>query len=142
MQANSIRKIIKVGNRSELEHWQAVTPHFTTAITQLSATQFLIPGFIDCHIHAPQMPNLGIGLDMQLLDWLRDYTIPLESLYKDTDFAKHVYEKVVVSCGACRKSVFDNEIAFYIGTEKNYNWRNNTGCILRNISQRQFNDSG
>lgn len=67
-------------------------------MTQLSATQFLIPGFIDCHIHAPQMPNIGVGLDMELLDWLKEYTFPMESQYKDTKYAKHVYEKVVVSC--------------------------------------------
>lgn len=134
-----------MGNRSELEQWQTVTPNFTTEITQLSATQFLIPGFIDCHIHAPQMPNLGIGLDMQLLDWLQDYTIPLESLYKDTNFAKHVYEKVVVSCAdGFRKSQipFDKKKLIFICTETNNSWRNNTGSILRNLSQRQFNDFG
>lgn len=92
-----ITQIIKVGQISELEQWQAATPDFTTPINQLSATQFLIPGFIDCHIHAPQMPNIGVGLDMELLDWLKEYTFPMESQYKDTDYAKHVYEKVVVS---------------------------------------------
>lgn len=91
-------QIIKVGQLSELEQWQTETPDFTTAINQLSATQFLIPGFIDCHIHAPQMPNIGLGLDMELLDWLKEYTFPMESQYKDTEYAKHVYEKVVVSC--------------------------------------------
>jgi hypothetical protein len=31
------------------------------------------------------------------MDWLNAYTFPLETEYKDDAFAKHVYEKVVVS---------------------------------------------
>lgn len=61
----------------------------------LTAEQFLVPGFIDCHIHAPQFPNIGLGLDMELLDWLNTYTIPLEVNYKDDQFARHVYKKVI-----------------------------------------------
>lgn len=49
------------------------------------------------HIHASQVPNIGLGLDKSLLDWLNSYTFPLETQYKDDEFTKHVYEKVVVS---------------------------------------------
>lgn len=62
---------------------------------ELSDAQFLLPGFIDCHIHAPQAPNIGLGLDKDLLGWLNAYTFPLESQYKDVDFARHVYSLVV-----------------------------------------------
>jgi guanine deaminase len=54
-----------------------------------------MPGFVDCHIHAPQMPNIGLGLDKTLLDWLDAYTFPLESEYKDVKYAQHVYSNVV-----------------------------------------------
>ena len=64
---------------------------------QLTDDQFFIPGFIDTHIHAPQVPNIGLGLDLPLMDWLNAYTFPLESEYKNDAFASHVYEKVVVS---------------------------------------------
>lgn len=63
----------------------------------MEATQFLMPGFIDCHIHAPQMPNIGLGLDKDLLGWLNAYTFPLEAQYTDLKFAASVYKKVVVS---------------------------------------------
>lgn len=43
------------------------------------------------------MPNIGLGLDKPLIDWLNTYTFPLETEYKDVTFAKQVYEKVVVS---------------------------------------------
>lgn len=67
----------------------------TAVITRLEEGQFLIPGFIDAHIHAPQFPNAGIGYDSPLLDWLKKYTFPLEMKYKDTDFARKVYTAVV-----------------------------------------------
>lgn len=57
--------------------------------------QFLLPGFIDCHIHAPQMPNIGLGLETDLLDWLQLYTFPMEAKYSDLKFATDVYKKVV-----------------------------------------------
>ncbi len=59
--------------------------------------QFLIPGFVDGHIHAVQMPNLGIGYDKCLLDWLDTYTFPLERKYADKKFAEKVFDAVVVS---------------------------------------------
>lgn len=66
-------------------------------VTVLSDKQFLIPGFIDCHIHAVQFPNLGMGYDKPLLDWLETYTFPLEKKYKDEQFAEHVLPNVVVN---------------------------------------------
>lgn len=78
-------------------------------VTKLSATQFLMPGFIDCHIHAPQYPNIGLGLDLPLLQWLETYTFPLEAAYKDNEFAAHVYEAVVrrtINCGTTLASYF------------------------------------
>lgn len=63
----------------------------------LKNNQFLIPGFIDCHIHAVQFPNLGIGYDKKLLEWLEHYTFPLEKKYTDEIFAEQVFNTVVVS---------------------------------------------
>ena len=56
-----------------------------------------MPGLIDCHVHAPQFPNIGLGLDRPLLEWLDKYTFPLESQYSDRKFASNVYNQVVVS---------------------------------------------
>ena len=60
-----------------------------------SSTRFLIPGFVDCHAHAPQYAQMGTGLELPLLKWLDYYTFPLESRFKDTDFARDVYSKAV-----------------------------------------------
>jgi guanine deaminase len=45
---------------------------------------FIIPAFSDVHVHAPQFPNAGIGLDEKLLPWLNQYTFPLETNFADT----------------------------------------------------------
>lgn len=63
----------------------------------MNRNQFLLPGFIDCHIHASQVPNIGLGYDKPLLEWLDSYTFPLEAKYENETFAAGVYEKVVVS---------------------------------------------
>lgn len=61
---------------------------------------FLFPGFVDTHIHASQYPNIGIGSELPLLDWLHDYTFDLESKFTKLSadkesFAREVYSKVI-----------------------------------------------
>ena len=56
-----------------------------------------MPGLVDTHIHAPQYCNSGTGYELQLLDWLDKYTFPTEAKFKEVEFAKDVYRKVVVS---------------------------------------------
>ena len=41
--------------------------------------EFMIPGFIDTHTHAPQFPNIGFGQQFELLDWLTEVTFPTEA---------------------------------------------------------------
>ena len=48
----------------------------------------LLPGLVDLHIHAPQWPQLGTGLDLPLERWLFEYTFPLEARYADLAFAR------------------------------------------------------
>ena len=36
--------------------------------------KLIIPGLSDLHLHAPQYPNAGLGMDLELLDWLDKYT--------------------------------------------------------------------
>ena len=59
--------------------------------------QYLLPGFTDLHIHAPQWPQLGKALDIPLEKWLQKYTFPLEAKFKDENFAHFVYEDLVRS---------------------------------------------
>tara|TARA_B100000700_G_scaffold305004_1_gene378312 strand:+ start:1924 stop:3255 length:1332 start_codon:yes stop_codon:yes gene_type:complete len=62
---------------------------------ELGQSVVLIPGLIDTHIHAPQWPQLGTGLDEPLESWLFKYTFPLEARYSDEEFALTVWESMV-----------------------------------------------
>lgn len=60
-------------------------------------SEFFMPGMVDTHIHASQYSYAGTALDMPLLQWLNTYTFPIESRFKDLEFANKVYTQVVVS---------------------------------------------
>jgi len=84
-------------------------------ILQLEQSEFLCPGLIDTHTvssyqspasrtvtlitslpqHAPQYPNLGVGQEYQLLDWLSNVTFPREQMFADERYAAAVYDEVV-----------------------------------------------
>ncbi len=50
---------------------------------------FLLPGFIDTHIHFPQLRVLG-GLGRSLLDWLEHCALPEEARMADHAYACRV----------------------------------------------------
>jgi guanine deaminase len=66
-------------------------------VHRLSSWQRLLPGLVDLHIHAPQWPQLGTGLDLPLEQWLFEHTFPLESRYADLGFARDVWAHMVPS---------------------------------------------
>ena len=55
----------------------------------------LLPGMVDLHVHAPQWPQLGTGLDLPLERWLFEYTFPLEARFADLAFARPVWADLV-----------------------------------------------
>jgi guanine deaminase len=65
------------------------------ALVTLGEGQFLLPGLVDLHVHAPQWPQLGLALDLPLEEWLKTYTFPLEARYADLGYAETVYASLV-----------------------------------------------
>ncbi|MGL4859502.1 MAG: guanine deaminase [Enterobacteriaceae bacterium] len=61
----------------------------------LQPGQYLLPGFVDLHVHAPQWPQTGKALHLPLYEWLQNNTFPLEARYADLDFARQVYPSLV-----------------------------------------------
>ncbi|KAM4066978.1 amidohydrolase family protein [Hirsutella rhossiliensis] len=72
-------------------------------VRELSREQFLIPGFVDTHNHAPQWMHRGLGQGMQILDWLSKIAFPNEARLKDTAYARKAYNAVVT--GMLRQGV-------------------------------------
>lgn len=62
---------------------------------RLAEGQYILPGFVDLHVHAPQWAQSGTALDIPLHDWLNTYTFPVESKFTDLNFARDVYQDVV-----------------------------------------------
>ncbi|KAF6833235.1 guanine deaminase [Colletotrichum musicola] len=62
---------------------------------QLPKGQFLSPGFVDTHNHAPQWAMRGLGQGLHILDWLDQVTFPHEARFSDPVYARNVYESCV-----------------------------------------------
>ncbi len=67
------------------------------ALLELSDSQYLFPGLVDTHIHAPQWPQVGKALHLPLDQWLQECTFPLEARYSDVEFAERIYSSLVES---------------------------------------------
>ena len=60
----------------------------------------LMPGFIDTHLHFPQVQVIA-SWGAQLLDWLTNYTFPAESRYADpvhaATMARHFFDALLAN---------------------------------------------
>ena len=53
--------------------------------------KLILPGMSDIHLHAPQYAFRGIGMDLELLEWLNTRTFPEEARYADLAYAERAY---------------------------------------------------
>lgn len=51
----------------------------------------IIPGLCDTHVHAPQYAFRGLGMDLELIEWLNAQAFPEELRYGDLAYAKAAY---------------------------------------------------
>lgn len=56
-------------DEASLEQWVASNGDDCDT-TRLSESQFLLPGLVDTHIHAPQYAFTGTATDIPLMEWL------------------------------------------------------------------------
>ena len=73
--------------------------------------KLIMPSFVDMHLHAPQYPMLGMGMDLPLLDWLNTYTFKTEARFADTDYARRVYRRLagdLITNGTTRVCMFSS----------------------------------
>ena len=59
----------------------------------------LLPGFIDCHVHYPQIAVIG-AMGLELLEWLATRTLPEESRLSDPSLAATTAERFVNALAA------------------------------------------
>lgn len=53
--------------------------------------RIIVPGLTDLHVHGPQYSFRGLGMDLELLDWLNTRTFPEEAKYSDREYAQKAY---------------------------------------------------
>ena len=54
--------------------------------------KLIMPALVDLHTHAPQYTFHGMGMDLELLEWLNTYTFPEEARYRDLEYASQAYD--------------------------------------------------
>ena len=86
-------KIVECGDYSSV-----AKAHPGAAVRDLRGG-YILPGFIDTHIHFPQIRILG-GLGYGLLDWLEQLTLPEEARLADAAYASCIAQEFVAALAA------------------------------------------
>lgn len=71
----------------------------------------ILQSFADLHLHAPQYPMLGMGMDLPLLDWLNAYAFPTEARFADPGYAREIYHRLareLIENGTTRVCMFSS----------------------------------
>ncbi|WYJ92947.1 guanine deaminase [Enterococcus sp. 9D6_DIV0238] len=88
--------IAKIIQPDEAGYKETIQEYSTKGqLQELASDQYILPGFVDLHIHAPQWAQAGTALDLPLYEWLNTYTFPLEAKFSDQAFADRVYSDLV-----------------------------------------------
>ena len=55
-------------------------------------SRLILPGLADLHVHASQYAYRGLGMDLELLDWLEQNAFPEEARFADLDYARAAWD--------------------------------------------------
>jgi guanine deaminase len=98
---------------------------------------FILPGFVDTHIHFPQVNSIDAYGGGQLLEWLNECIFPAEARFRDADFAAGAAREFchrLISAGTTTSLVFGS--AFPVAQDilfAEYQRRGLRGVIGRGI---------
>lgn len=73
--------------------------------------RLIMQSFVDMHLHAPQYPMLGMGMDLPLIDWLNTYVFKTEARFSDIEYARRIYHKLakeLITNGTTRVCMFSS----------------------------------
>lgn len=71
--------------------------------------RLIVPGLCDLHSHASQYAFRGLGMDLELMDWLDQNAFPEESKFENEEYAKKAYAifaKALKNSATTRACVF------------------------------------
>lgn len=84
-------KIIAVGPRGD------VVARYPGAIVESYPGDLIMAGFVDCHVHYPQIDIIA-SYGEQLLEWLEKYTFPAEAKFGDAAHAERAANRYLDEC--------------------------------------------
>jgi guanine deaminase len=73
---------------------QALAPDWQAAPVEDHSGRLIMPGFIDTHVHCPQLDVIA-SFGTELLDWLNTYTFPAERRYADPAVSREGAQRFV-----------------------------------------------
>ncbi len=91
--------------------YSEIPAEFAGANIEDYSDKLILQGFSDMHLHAPQYPMLGMGMDLPLMDWLKAYTFKTEARFADNDFAREAYSRLaeeLVKNGTTRVCIYSS----------------------------------
>ena len=101
------------GRVAQYGDYSAVRDAHPEAVTVDWRGGFLLPGFVDTHVHYPQLRVLG-GLGRPLLEWLERYALPEEARMEAEPYAREVargFVQALASHGTTTALVFGPHFA-------------------------------
>jgi guanine deaminase len=69
--------------------WSSVSGAYPGGSVLDARDSLLLPGFVDCHVHYPQIRMIG-AMGLELMDWLRQRALPEEARLADSAYAGEV----------------------------------------------------
>ncbi|HUO83904.1 MAG TPA: guanine deaminase [Thermoanaerobaculia bacterium] len=81
-------RMVSVGSWNEVP-----APQSRDQVVELGSGTMIVPGFVDTHLHAPQLEMIG-SYGGHLLEWLNRHTFPTEAKFSDPEHARRVAESL------------------------------------------------
>jgi guanine deaminase len=104
---------IEGGRIVRCDDYSAVAAEFPNAPVRDLRGGYIVPGFVDTHIHFPQTRIIG-GLGYSLLDWLDQLTLPEEARFSEVIYAATLageFVNALASHGTTTALVFGSHFA-------------------------------
>lgn len=72
--------------------YEVLPEEYKDALCYNYEDHIIIPGLVDLHVHAPQYSFRGLGMDLELIDWLNTHTFVEEAKYANLEYADRAYD--------------------------------------------------
>jgi guanine deaminase len=151
--------LIEDGRIAAFGAWDDLAPTLPTGaqVTRYGRDDLILPGFVDLHVHYPQMQIVG-SFGKRLIDWLEQYTYPAEQQFADQTHAREAARAFLGEClraGTTTAAVFCTVHAHSAQVFFEESARLNTRMIagktmmdrnapddLRDTAQRAYDEAG